>query len=228
MGTPTVVNNVETFANVPHIILNGADWYAGIGTGQSKGTKILTPCGDVLLPGAYEVPFGVTLREVLYTMAGGIKSGKELKAVMMGGPSGVMVGQESLDRRLCAEELQPGAGALIVLDEDKCIVDLMANCAQFFYHESCGQCVPCREGTKRMLETLSWWAAGAGSEGDIKMLEQLANTMSLSAKCGLGQFAGVAFKSSLPLFEDEYRAHLRDKVCPAGVCSMDRVLEEVK
>jgi len=228
MGTPTVVNNVETFANVPHIILNGADWYTGIGTGQSKGTKILTPCGDVLLPGAYEVPFGVTLREVLYTMAGGIKSGKELKAVMMGGPSGVMVGQESLDRRLCAEELQPGAGALIVLDEDKCIVDLMANCAQFFYHESCGQCVPCREGTKRMLETLSWWAAGAGSEGDIKMLEQLANTMSLSAKCGLGQFAGVAFKSSLPLFADEYRAHLREKVCPAGVCSMDRVLEEVK
>ncbi|MGC8862925.1 MAG: NADH-ubiquinone oxidoreductase-F iron-sulfur binding region domain-containing protein [Armatimonadota bacterium] len=227
MGSPTVVNNVETFCNVPHIILNGAEWFASIGTGQSKGTKILTPCGDVLLPGAYEVPFGVTLREVIYNMAGGTKSGKELKAVMMGGPSGVVVGRESLDRRLCAEDLQPGAGALIVVDEDKCMIDTMVNIAKFFYHESCGQCVPCREGTKRMLETLGWWASGAGSESDIKMLEQLANTMSLSSKCGLGQFAGVAFKSSLPLFIDEYRAHVVDKVCPAGVCSMDRVVEEV-
>ncbi|MCX8053230.1 MAG: NADP oxidoreductase [Armatimonadetes bacterium] len=227
-GSPTVVNNVETFCNVPHIINNGAEWYTGIGTSQSKGTKILTPCGDVLLPGAYEVPFGVTLREVLFNMAGGIKSGRQLKAVMMGGPSGAVVGQESLDRRLCAEDLQPGAGALIVVDEDKCMVDIMHNIAQFFYHECCGQCVPCREGTKRMLEILGWWTAGAGSESDIKMLEQLANTMALSSRCGLGQFAGVAFKTSLPLFEEEYRAHLKDKVCPTGVCPMDRVLEEVK
>ena len=227
-GQPTVINNVETLATVPNIIAKGAEWYASIGTGQSKGTKIFSPCGDVLYPGVYEVPFGVTLRDIIYNMAGGIKSGKKLKGVLMGGPSGVMVGEDALDRRLCAEDLQPGAGALIVLDEDKCIVDLMQNCAQFFYHESCGQCTPCREGTKRILETLNWMTAGAGSEDDIKLLETLANTMALTSKCGLGQFAGVAFKSSLPLFMDEYRAHLREKVCPAGVCSMDKVLEEVK
>lgn len=227
MGAPTVINNVETLANVPHIIAKGAEWYASIGTEKSTGTKIFSPCGDVLYPGVYEVPFGVTLREVIYNLAGGIKSGKRLKGVLMGGPSGIMVGEGDLDRRLCAEDLNPGAGALIVLDEDKCIVDLMQNCAQFFYHESCGQCVPCREGTKRILETFNWWTAGAGSEDDIRLIEQLAGTMALTSKCGLGQFAAVAFKSSLPLFEDEYRAHLRDKVCPAGVCRMDRVSEEV-
>ena len=227
-GQPTIINNVETLATIPSIIVKGAEWYASIGTGQSKGTKIFSPCGDVLYPGVYEVPFGVTLRDIIYNMAGGIKSGKKLKGVLMGGPSGVMVGEDALDRRLCAEDLQPGAGALIVLDEDKCIVDLMQNCAQFFYHESCGQCTPCREGTKRILETLNWWTAGAGSEEDIKLLETLANTMALTSKCGLGQFAGVAFKSSLPLFMKEYRAHLKEKVCPAGVCSMDKVLEEVK
>ena len=227
MGAPTVVNNVETFANVPHIINHGSEWYCSIGTGQSKGTKLFSPCGDVLYPGVYEVPFGVTLRDVLYKMAGGIKSGKELKAVMMGGPSGVMVGKDALDRKLCAEDLPPGAGALIVLDEDKCMVDVMTNIAQFFYHESCGQCLPCREGAKRMLETFNWWAAGSGGESDPRMLEQLANTMSLASKCGLGQFAGVAFKTSLPLFEGEYKAHLRDKRCPTGVCPMDKVLEEI-
>jgi NADH:ubiquinone oxidoreductase subunit F (NADH-binding)/(2Fe-2S) ferredoxin len=228
MGQPTVVNNVETIAAVPNIIKNGAEWYASIGTKESKGTKIFSPCGDVMYPGVYEVPFGVTLREVLYNMAGGIKSGKSFKACLMGGPSGVVVGPESLDRRLCSEDLPPGAGALIVLDEDKCIVDLMQNIAQFFYHESCGQCVPCREGTKRMLEIFTWMTAGAGSEEDLRLLESLANTMSLSGKCGLGQFAGVAFKSSLPLFADEYKAHLKEKTCPTGVCMMDKVLEEVK
>lgn len=227
MGAPTVINNVETLANVPHIIAKGAEWYTGIGTDKTTGTKIFSPCGDVLYPGVYEVPFGVTLREVIYNMAGGIKSGKRLKGVLMGGPSGVMVGEADLDRRLCGEDLNPGAGALIVLDEDKCIVDLMQNCAQFFFHESCGQCVPCREGTKRILETFNWWTAGAGSEEDIKLIDQLAGTMALTSKCGLGQFAAVAFKSSLPLFEEEYRAHLKDKVCPTGVCMMDRVREEV-
>ncbi len=227
MGAPTVINNVETLANVPHIIVKGAEWYCSIGTGQSKGTKIFSPCGDVLYPGVYEVPFGVTLRDVLYNMAGGIKSGKELKAVMMGGPSGVIVGKDALDRKLCAEDLAPGAGALIVLDDSKCMVDTMQNIAQFFYHESCGQCTPCREGTKRMLETFNWWASGAGSESDIELLENLASTLSLSSKCGLGQFAGVAFKSSLPLFGEEYKAHLKGKTCPAGVCQMDKVLEEV-
>jgi len=228
MGAPTVVNNVETLANVPHIIARGSAWFQTLGTAQSRGTKIFSPCGDVQYPGVYEVPFGSTLREIIFNMAGGIKSGKKFKAVLMGGPSGILVGEESLDRKLCAEDLNPGAGALIVLDESKCLVDLMQNCAQFFYHESCGQCVPCREGTKRMLEIFKWWQNGAGSEEDLKLLKSLGDTMSLSSKCGLGQFASVAFKSSLPLFEAEYRAHLKNKTCPAGVCDMDKVEEEAK
>lgn len=227
MGNPTVINNVETLAAVTHIIANGADWYCGLGTDKTKGTKIFSPCGDVLYPGVYEVPFGVTLREVIFNMAGGIKSGKRFKACLMGGPSGVVAGEDALDRKLCSEDLAPGAGALIVLDEDKCIVDLIQNCAEFFYHESCGQCVPCREGTKRILEILNWWTSGAGSEDDLRLLESLGDTMAASSKCGLGQFAAVAFKSSLPLFRDEYLAHVKDKICPAGVCAMDKVLEEV-
>ncbi len=227
-GMPTVVNNVETLANVPHIIANGAEWYKGIGTERSKGTKIFSPCGDVQYPGVYEVPFGSTLREVIYGMAGGIKSGKKLKAILMGGPSGVLVSEEDLDRSLCSEDLNPGAGALIVLDETRCIVDLIKNCAQFFLHESCGQCTPCREGTRRMVDFFNWWTAGAGSEEDIELLDNLATTMALTSRCGLGQFAGVAFKSSIPLFKDEYLAHLVDKTCPAGVCEMDKVEEEVR
>ena len=227
-GEPTVINNVETLANVPHIIAKGAAWYGGIGTGQTKGTKIFSPCGDVQYPGVYEVPFGTTLREIIFGMAGGIKSGKKFKAVLMGGPSGVLVGEEALDRKLCGEDLNPGAGALIVLDESKCIVDLMKNCAQFFYHESCGQCTPCREGTKRMLEFFNWWSAGAGSEDDLKLLDSLTATMAIASRCGLGQFAGVAFRTSLPLFMDEYVAHLKGKECPAEVCSMDKVAQEVK
>jgi len=228
MGQPTVINNVETLANVPHIIVKGAAWYNGIGTSQTRGTKIFSPCGDVQFPGVYEVPFGTTLREIIFGMAGGIKSGRKFKAVLIGGPAGELVGEESLDRRLCGEDLNPGAGALIVLDESKCIVDLMRNCAQFFYHESCGQCTPCREGTKRMLDIFNWWVAGAGSEDDIKLMDSLTSAMATASRCGLGQFAGVAFRSSLQLFMDEYVAHLRDKVCPNEVCSMDKVAQEVK
>lgn len=225
-GAPTLINNVETLANVPHIIANGAQWHMGIGTGQSKGTKVFSPCGDVQFPGVYEVPFGATLREIIFNMAGGVKDGRKFKAVLMGGPSGVLVSDESLDRRLCAEDLNPGAGALIVLDDSKCIVDLMLNCAQFFANESCGQCVPCREGTKRMLEILNRWSSGAGSVQDIAILKSLSDTMAITSKCGLGQFASVAFKSSIPLFQAEYMAHLKDKICPTGVCSMDQQIIE--
>ncbi|MGB9589021.1 MAG: NADH-ubiquinone oxidoreductase-F iron-sulfur binding region domain-containing protein, partial [Armatimonadota bacterium] len=220
-GCPTVINNVETLANIPHIIAKGADWYKTLGTEKSKGTKIFSPCGDVLYPGVYEVPFGATLREIIYNMAGGIKHGKKLKGILMGGPSGIIVGEDALDRRLCAEDLPPGAGALIVFDEDKCIVDLMQNIAQFFHHESCGQCAPCREGTKRMLEIFTWMTAGAGSEGDLDVLESLGETMAMASKCGLGQFAATAFRTSLPLFEQEYRAHVIDRRCPAGICALD-------
>jgi NADH:ubiquinone oxidoreductase subunit F (NADH-binding)/(2Fe-2S) ferredoxin len=224
-GAPTVINNVETLANVPQIILNGAEWFGSIGTEKSKGTKIFSPCGDVMYPGVYEVPFGTTMREVIYELAGGIKSGKKLKAVLIGGPSGVCVSEESLDKAFAFEDLPPGAGALIVADESRCMVDLMQNCAQFFAHESCGQCVPCREGTKRILETMTWWTTGAGNEGDVELIESLGETMALSAKCGLGQFAATAFRTSLPFFREEYQAHIKDKTCPAGVCAMD-VTEE--
>ncbi|HPP73922.1 MAG TPA: NADH-ubiquinone oxidoreductase-F iron-sulfur binding region domain-containing protein, partial [Armatimonadota bacterium] len=197
-GQPTVINNVETLANIPQIIANGAEWFASIGTEKSKGTKIFSPCGDVLYPGVYEVPFGTTMREVIYEMAGGIKSGKDLKAVLIGGPSGICISKEDLDRQFAFEDLPPGAGALIVIDEDKCIVDIMQNCAKFFLHESCGQCVPCREGTKRLYELFTWWQGGAGSPGDLALAQSLGDVMSVSAKCGLGQFAATAFRTSLP------------------------------
>jgi NADP-reducing hydrogenase subunit HndC len=220
-GQPTVINNVETLANVPQIILNGPEWYGGIGTEKSKGTKIFSPCGDVLYPGVYEVPYGTTMREIIYELAGGIKSGKRFKAALIGGPSGICVGPESLDKAFAFEDLSPGAGALIVIDESKCIVDLVQNCAQFFYHESCGQCVPCREGTKRILEMMTWWTSGAGTEKDLALVKNLGSTMALTSKCGLGQAATTAFQTSFALFADEYRAHLIDKACPAGVCEMD-------
>ncbi|MFQ3549550.1 MAG: NADH-ubiquinone oxidoreductase-F iron-sulfur binding region domain-containing protein [Armatimonadota bacterium] len=229
MGKPTLVNNVETIANVPNIIRLGADWFKSIGTEKSKGTKIFSPCGDVQYPGVYEVPYGTTLREVIYNLAGGIKSGKKIKGVIMGGPSGKIVNIDALDSQLCCEDLNPGAGALIVFDEDKCIVDIMHNIAEFFVHESCGQCSPCREGNKRILETIEWWMSGAGKAEDIKMLKMLGETMALTSKCGLGQAATNTFISSLEYFEDEYLAHLTGaKTCPAGKCRMDdSVLQEV-
>ena len=219
-GAPTVINNVETLANVPQIILNGSDWYNSIGTERSKGTKVLTPCGDVLQPGAIEVPFGITMREVLYEIAGGTKSGKEIKAVLVGGPSGVCVGRESLDRRFAYEDLSPGAGALIVIDEDKCIVDLIHNCLEFFVHESCGQCVPCREGTKRMLDIADRWVSGEGKPEEVRLMQELARNLAVSSRCGLGQFAGTAFVTSYNLFEDEYHAHLAEHECPTNICAM--------
>ncbi|MHB0912149.1 MAG: NADH-ubiquinone oxidoreductase-F iron-sulfur binding region domain-containing protein [Armatimonadota bacterium] len=216
---PTVINNVETLANIPHIVANGAGWYAKHGTEKSQGTKIFSPCGDVLYPGVYEVPLGASVREVIYELAGGTKSGKGFKAALVGGPSGVCIGAESLDKRFAYEELSPGAGALIVIDEGKCIVDLVQNCLKFFVHESCGQCAPCREGTKRMLEIATRWTEGEGQEGDIELMQTLARNMALTSRCGLGQFAGTAFATSYGLFPDEYKAHISG-TCPTGVCSM--------
>lgn len=218
---PTVINNVETLANIPQIIEKGWEWFASIGTEKSKGTKIFSPCGDVLYPGVYEVPFGTTMREVIYEMAGGMKSGKPFKAALIGGPSGIIVDAEAMDRQFAFEDLPPGAGALIIMDEAKCIVDMMQNCAQFFLHESCGQCSPCREGTKRLHETFTWWTTGAGDPTDLELMTELGETMAVASKCGLGQFAATAFRTSLPLFEKEYRAHVVEKKCPAGVCKID-------
>ena len=217
-GQPTVINNVETLANIPQIIINGPEWYARIGTDKSKGTKIFSPCGDVLYPGVYEVPFGATMREVVYELAGGTRSGKPFKAALIGGPSGVCVGSESLDRAFAYEDLSPGAGALIVMDEDKCIVDVVNNCLKFFVHESCGQCIPCREGTKRMYELSTAWTEGRGKVEDLKWMQDLATNLALSSRCGLGQFAGTAFLTSYKLFGDEYRSHVGGGECPAGTC----------
>jgi len=220
-GQPTVINNVETLANVPQIIVNGAAWYKALGTEKSQGTKIFSPCGDVLYPGVYEVPLGATMREVVFELAGGTKSGKQFKAALIGGPSGVCVGKESLDRHFAYEDLSPGAGAVIVVDEGKCIVDLIHNCLKFFVHESCGQCIPCREGTKRMLELADGWISGQGKPEDIGLMTELAEGLAISSRCGLGQVAGTAFLTSLNLFADEYKAHTENAVCPAGVCSMN-------
>jgi NADH:ubiquinone oxidoreductase subunit F (NADH-binding)/(2Fe-2S) ferredoxin len=218
---PALVNNVETLANISQIVMNGADWLCNIGTAKSKGTKILSVCGDVMYPGAYEVPFGTSMREVIYDMAGGIKGGKRLKAVLVGGPSGTCVSEESLDRAFAFEDLASGGGALIVMDDSRCILDMARNAAEYFVRESCGQCTPCREGTKRILEMMKWWSTGAGSAGDLNLVQRLGETMALAAKCEFGQGATNAFRSSLSIFEAEYKAHIINKTCPAGVCAMD-------
>lgn len=218
-GLPTLVNNVETLANVPHIINQGAYWFSGIGTERSKGTKIFSPCGDILTPGVIEVPFGISVREVLYDIAGGPRNA-EIKAVLIGGPSGVVIGQESFDRKLAFEDLAPGAGAMIVVDETRCMVDVAANCLKFFADESCGQCVPCREGCKRLLDILDGWTQGRGSVDELEMVSRLGSGMRLASRCGLGQFAPVALLSSMEIFADEFRAHVMDHVCPNGVCEM--------
>ena len=219
-GKPTVINNVETLANVPAIIGNGAAWYQGIGTEKSKGTKIFSPCGDAAIKGVIEVPLGTSIREVLYGIAGGTRSGRPLKAVLVGGPSGPCLGQGDLDRTFAYEDVPPGAGALIVADDSRCIVDLIRSCFRFFNDESCGQCTPCREGVKRMYEGATRMTRGLATAKDLQDMEELAAVMARASLCGLGQSATTAFTTSLRLFRDEYLAHTNDKRCPAGVCSM--------
>lgn len=221
-GMPTLINNVETLANLVPIIREGAFWYSSLGTEQSKGTKVFSPCGDILNPGVIEVPFGITLREILYDIAGGNRSGTPLKAVLIGGPSGVFVGPDSWDRKLALEDLSPGAGALIVMDESRCAVDTVANCMKFFAHESCGRCAPCREGCHQLLDVVQGWTDGRGKASDLEMVKRLGTAMRFSARCGLGQFAPVALMSALELFPEEFRAHVVDGECPTGVCRMGK------
>jgi len=219
-GKPTVVNNVETLCNVPAIITQGADWYAGIGTEKSKGTKIFSPCGDAAVCGVIEVPLGTRIRDVLCDIAGGTRSGRPIKAVLVGGPSGVCIGEGDLERTFAYEDVPPGAGALIVADDSRCIVDLIRSCFVFFAHESCGQCTPCREGVQRMLEATTRLVEGRSSYRELADMEDLAGVMTRSSLCGLGQNACTAFLSSLSLFRDEYLAHAVDRRCPAGVCGI--------
>ena len=222
-GKPTVLNNVETFANVPMIILKGADWYLSIGTENSPGTKAFALTGNIVNTGLIEVPMGTTLREVIYEIGGGIPNGKELKAVQIGGPSGGCLTKEHLDLPLDFDSLDSvgamiGSGGMVVMDQDACMVEVARFFMDFTQRESCGKCVPCREGTRRMLELLEKITRGEGTEADIELLEELAITVKDGSLCGLGETAPNPVLTTLKYFRDEYLAHVRDKRCPAGVC----------
>ena len=222
-GKPTVLNNVETYANVPQIILKGVDWFTSMGTETSKGTKVFALGGKIQNTGLVEVPMGTTLREVIYDIGGGIPNGKKFKAAQTGGPSGGCITAENLDVPIDFENLMKigsmmGSGGLIVMDEDSCMVDIARFFLEFTVDESCGKCTPCRVGTKRMLELLDKIIEGNGTLEDIDKLEELANYIKSASLCGLGQTAPNPVLSTLRYFRDEYIAHVVDKKCPAGVC----------
>jgi len=220
---PTVINNVETWANIPPIILNGPEWFASIGTASSKGTKVFALAGDIVNTGLVEIPMGMTLGEIIYDLGGGIRDGKKFKAVQIGGPSGGCIPKEFLNVKIDYDSLKElgaimGSGGLIIMDEDTCMVDLARYFLEFVQDESCGKCTPCRIGTKRMLEILQRITEGQGQEGDVELLEDLAIQIKSTALCGLGQTAPNPVLSTLRYFRDEYETHIRKKRCPAVVC----------
>ncbi len=222
-GKPTVINNVETLANISQIINKGAEWFASMGTERSKGTKVFALGGKINNTGLVEIPMGTTLREVLYDIGGGIPGGKEFKAAQTGGPSGGCIPTEHLDTPIDYDSLlaigsMMGSGGLIVMDEDNCMVDIAHYFLDFTVDESCGKCTPCRIGTKRMLEILERLVKGKGQKGDIEKLEELGNNIKKTALCGLGQSAPNPVLSTLRYFKDEYVAHIEEKRCPAGSC----------
>lgn len=221
---PTLLNNVETFANIPQIILQGAEWFASIGTEKSKGTKVFALAGKINNTGLLEIPMGTTLRETIYEVGGGIPNGKAFKAVQTGGPSGGCIPAEHLDTPIDYDNLislgsMMGSGGMIVLDEDNCMVDVARFFLDFTEEESCGKCTPCREGTKRMHELLDKIVEGKGTMDDMDKLETLAKTIKGASLCGLGQTAPNPVLSTLKYFRHEYEAHVNEKKCPAGVCS---------
>ena len=220
---PTLINNVETYANITKIILNGADWYSSIGTENSKGTKVFALGGNVVNIGLVEVPMGTTLREIIFDIGGGIPGGREFKAAQTGGPSGGCIPAENLDIQIDYESLgsigsMMGSGGLIVMDETKCMVNLAKFYLGFTVDESCGKCNPCRIGTKRMLELLDKITEGNGTLEDIEKLEELAETIKITSVCGLGQTAPNPVLSTLRYFRNEYIEHVENKNCPAGEC----------
>ena len=220
---PTNLNNVETWANVPLIISRGADWYAKIGTPNSKGTKIFSLVGRINNTGLVEVPMGITLREVIYDVGGGIPGGKRFKAVQTGGPSGGCIPESLLELAVDFDELTKvgsmmGSGGMIVMDENTCMVDIAKYFLTFLEGESCGKCLPCREGIKRMREILTDITEGRGKDGDIELLERLSMAIIDSSLCALGTTAPNPVLTTIRYFRDEYEAHIRDKRCPAGVC----------
>jgi NADH:ubiquinone oxidoreductase subunit F (NADH-binding)/(2Fe-2S) ferredoxin len=220
---PTNNNNVETYANVPQIVLRGPEWFAGMGTEKSKGTKTFALAGDVKHTGLIEVPLGITLREIIYDVGGGIKDDKAFKAVQTGGPLGGCLPAEDLDLQVDYESLSAagsmmGSGGLVVMDEDTCMVDIARFFMEFIQDESCGKCVPCRVGTRRLLEILTRICDGKGQDGDIETLQQLCDEIKTTSLCGLGQGAPTPVVSTLNHFMDEYKAHIYEKRCPAKVC----------
>ncbi|MBE5954274.1 MAG: NADH-quinone oxidoreductase subunit NuoF [Lachnospiraceae bacterium] len=222
-GKPTVLNNVETYANVPMIIENGAQWYKGIGTEKSPGTKAFAVTGSINNTGLIEVPMGTTLREIVYEIGGGIKNGKEFKAVQIGGPSGGCLIGTDLDLPLDFDSLKKrgamiGSGGLVIMDEDTCMVEVARFFMNFTQNESCGKCIPCREGTKRMLEILEDIVAGRGTMEQLDMLEELGTAITDTALCGLGKSAALPVLSTLKTFRDEYEEHVLEKKCRTGNC----------
>lgn len=220
---PTNLNNVETWANVPLIILKGADWYSKIGTEGSKGTKIFSLVGNVNNTGLVEVPMGITLKEIIYDIGGGIRGGKKFKAVQTGGPSGGYIPDGMLDLPVDFDELSKagsmmGSGGMIVMDENTCMVDVTKYFLTFLEEESCGKCLPCREGIKRMRQILDDITKGTGREGDIELLENLSAALMESSLCALGSTAPNPVLTSLRYFRDEYETHIKEHRCPAGVC----------
>lgn len=227
---PTVLNNVETYANVPLIINKGAAWYKSIGPENSPGTKAFALTGNIENTGLIEVPMGTTLREVIFDIGGGMRGGGEFKAVQIGGPSGGCLTKEHLDLPLDFDSLKKagamiGSGGLVVMDDKTCMVEVARFFMNFTQNESCGKCVPCREGTKRMLAILERIVDGKGEDGDIELLLELADTISATALCGLGKTAAFPVVSTIKSFRDEYEAHIYDKRCPAGNCQKLKKIE---
>ncbi len=222
-GQPTIINNVETYANIAQIILNGAEWFASMGTEKSKGTKVFALGGKITNTGLVEIPMGTTLREVVEEIGGGVPNGKKFKAAQTGGPSGGCIPASLIDTPIDYDNLiaigsMMGSGGLIVMDEDNCMVDIAKFFLEFTYDESCGKCAPCRIGTKRLLELLEKITDGRGTLEDIDRIEELSNYIKSASLCGLGQTAPNPVLSTLRYFRDEYVAHVVDKKCPAGVC----------
>lgn len=222
-GKPTIINNVETFANIPVIFQKGVEWFKSIGTEDSPGTKVFALGGKINNTGLIEIPMGVTLRDIIYDIGGGIPNGKEFKAVQTGGPSGGCIPKEYIDTPVDFKSLAElgsimGSGGMVVMDEDNCMVDIARFFLDFTVEESCGKCVPCREGTKRMLEILEKITNGEGTPEDLDRLESLAETITNGSLCGLGQTAANPVISTMKYFREEYEAHVYDKKCPAGSC----------
>ncbi|AKI96909.1 NADH-quinone oxidoreductase subunit NuoF [Kosmotoga pacifica] len=222
-GKPTLINNVETYANIPPIILHGGDWFAQFGVEGSRGTKVFALAGKVNNTGLVEVPMGISLRELIYEIGGGVPGGKKLKAVQTGGPSGGCIPEKHIDTPITYDTLKElgtiiGSGGMIVMDEDDCMVDVAKFFLEFTVEESCGQCTPCRDGTKRMLEILERITEGEGTEEDLETLKELSEHIMKTSLCGLGQTAPQPVMSTMRYFWDEYEAHVKEKRCPAKKC----------